>query len=108
MSKIFTMIDGGPLCPCYNPQPKPMYLPLPLDRALGGLYLNQDVPLLMSLKKKQYAPRPSEQPPVRGEKCQNVVFPCDDGLDFGHQLVIVLYENSTNQSKWSSCLVKMT
>ena len=27
---------------------------------------------LLSLKKNQNAPRPSEHPPVRGEKCQNV------------------------------------
>ena len=38
---------------------------------------------LVSLKKNQNAPRPSEHPPVRGKKCQNVSYCIDINVEFG-------------------------
>ena len=35
-------------------------------------YRSTDQPVFKCLKKNQNAPRPSEHPPVMGEKCQNV------------------------------------
>ena len=36
-------------------------------------FSNRIFPSTRSLKKNQNAPRPSEHPPVKGEKCQNVI-----------------------------------
>ena len=50
-----------------------MLLELVLDyKPLFLLYGSRALFVIVYLKKNQNAPRPSEHPPVRGKKCQNV------------------------------------